>query len=1121
MAYKFEISPPKRVLKNELEGEDYEILFLAPFKPFPKVVFEKVKVNATAKRRLIVRNPSNSSISAELTTLTAADHGFTFSFTSIELAAGGEALLEIMWTPTEAGSWRESIPVRTSSKIKSEIVLITSSISPQPAKKTLKRPTATKTVSKPTVLAKKLVLPKTQKSQTLKPSAACSVVQQHVRVASALPRTASSPCRRQTFLVSAENKENSPGIPNIKPSDISRRFEDFVLSPLNPNLNLKKTRFSAIDDLVMSPVVIPLDNARVPNIDSVDGDAGIHSKALPSIHEESENILSSELRRETFDVGRGKLPSGSFKKPTLTVPLPEVCNDRDEFSDSLEEAPPSPPAVRGISSVAPTNTGLFTDSFMDSTIKFDLPLPSEDPRRCSTGVKIFPEVSPTNSMNVRKGLFDMMVSPPAPSSGGQHSSFDIGLDISHPIDAVHGLPNGVEDCMKDRLSTETYVKDRLSTETYVKDRLSTETYCKDRLSTSTYVKDRLSTETYTREHHSRGSSSINESNESSVFLHHEVSQTSNGVGSVRSPNILKSPLRSIEEEVAGSNVEKESAIVNKGRSTSFTIGLSDPTFSSAATKSKVKPKFSKSLQQRVSPRKRLVVVSPTLKLLPALDKSKLNTKVSKPVPSKDVASISKGKSVGSAKIPDRRMSLGGVDSRRLSLSTRLPENKLALSKKEQPVFKVPRGSKKLAEIQSKKSQVLHNLDDILAEVTNVDPFSASTTSDPFLNTAIFNDSAWIERQTNDMIKWLNALLSPPAELEANVDVPAIDVGDLWQRTCRQKTVSLAPSREEASSEQYDKQHRLNTLRKAAAALIRSRDVASVLQKISVRVDQKLLAIREDRDLHVDVGLQQGVLELLLCYNPLWLRIGLEAVYGRTVPLKSNCDYVGLTTFLVHNLLSDAHIVATYSHPTVPHLKLPGYQTELKKFTLKKFLFLVFFLDVAKRRAIIGHDPCLFVRSAKYKESREIVVAFARDLLAGVGDINRYLAALDCRLAHKQTYLDEFEYAVKSLLDLRDGIRLVRVMEIILEDGQLHKGLRVPAISRLQKVHNVDIAMNALAAAGFVVCGGIVSKDIVEGHREKTLSFLWQIIYKFQAPRFTSADACGVRSRNRRSRATLR
>ncbi|KAJ1520106.1 hypothetical protein ONE63_004327 [Megalurothrips usitatus] len=355
-----------------------------------------------------------------------------------------------------------------------------------------------------------------------------------------------------------------------------------------------------------------------------------------------------------------------------------------------------------------------------------------------------------------------------------------------------------------------------------------------------------------------------------------------------------------------------------------------------------------------------------------------------------------------------------------------------------------------------------------------------------------------------MIKWLNALLSPPAELEANVDVPAIDVGDLWQRTCRQKTVSLAPSREEASSEQYDKQHRLNTLRKAAAALIRSRDVASVLQKISVRVDQKLLAIREDRDLHVDVGLQQGVLELLLCYNPLWLRIGLEAVYGRTVPLKSNCDYVGLTTFLVHNLLSDAHIVATYSHPTVPHLKLPGYQTELKKFTLKKFLFLVFFLDVAKRRAIIGHDPCLFVRSAKYKESREIVVAFARDLLAGVGDINRYLAALDCRLAHKQTYLDEFEYAVKSLLDLRDGIRLVRVMEIILEDGQLHKGLRVPAISRLQKVHNVDIAMNALAAAGFVVCGGIVSKDIVEGHREKTLSFLWQIIYKFQAPRFTSA-----------------
>lgn len=35
-------------------------------------------------------------------------------------------------------------------------------------------------------------------------------------------------------------------------------------------------------------------------------------------------------------------------------------------------------------------------------------------------------------------------------------------------------------------------------------------------------------------------------------------------------------------------------------------------------------------------------------------------------------------------------------------------------------------------------------------------------------------------------------------------------------------------------------------------------------------------------------------------------------------------------------------------------------------------------------------------------------------------------------------------------------------------------------------------------------GDITAKDIVDGHREKTLSLLWQIIYKFRSPRFISA-----------------
>ena len=44
----------------------------------------------------------------------------------------------------------------------------------------------------------------------------------------------------------------------------------------------------------------------------------------------------------------------------------------------------------------------------------------------------------------------------------------------------------------------------------------------------------------------------------------------------------------------------------------------------------------------------------------------------------------------------------------------------------------------------------------------------------------------------------------------------------------------------------------------------------------------------------------------------------------------------------------------------------GYFEALNKFTLKKFLLLVLFLDKAKLTRLIDHDPCLFNNDARYK-----------------------------------------------------------------------------------------------------------------------------------------------------------
>ncbi|PSN35590.1 hypothetical protein C0J52_18716, partial [Blattella germanica] len=312
----------------------------------------------------------------------------------------------------------------------------------------------------------------------------------------------------------------------------------------------------------------------------------------------------------------------------------------------------------------------------------------------------------------------------------------------------------------------------------------------------------------------------------------------------------------------------------------------------------------------------------------------------------------------------------------------------------------------------------------------------------------------------------------------------VDVAELWTQSCRKQEIELAPTRETVSS-QYHVQHRLDALRKAACSLFRSEEIAKVLSKVAVHIDKKLISIR---------SLKCKVMSLLLSYNPLWLRIGLESIYGQTIALESNSDVRGLTKFIMTRLLSDPFIVTQYTHPTVTHLYVPGFEEAMKKFTLKKFLLLVYFLDKAKEKRLISHDPCLFCKDAEIKNSREILLSFSRDLLSGVGDITKHLKSLGYLVSQKQTYLDEFEYAVSCLgVELRDGIRLT----------SLSQELRVPAVSRLQKIHNVTVALTALKNAGYVLTGDITAKDISDGHREKTLSLLWQIIYKFQVIRYVA------------------
>uniref|UniRef100_A0A8D1FSU7 Abnormal spindle-like microcephaly-associated protein homolog n=1 Tax=Sus scrofa TaxID=9823 RepID=A0A8D1FSU7_PIG len=374
---------------------------------------------------------------------------------------------------------------------------------------------------------------------------------------------------------------------------------------------------------------------------------------------------------------------------------------------------------------------------------------------------------------------------------------------------------------------------------------------------------------------------------------------------------------------------------------------------------------------------------------------------------------------------------------------------------------------------------------------------------PFAAKNMFYDERWKEKQEQGFTWWLNFILTPD-DFTVKTNISEVNATTLLLGVENQHKISVprAPTKDEVSLRAYTAQCRLNRLRRAACRLFTSEKMVKAMKKLEIEIEARRLIVRKDRHLWKDVGERQKILNWLLSYNPLWLRIGLETVYGELIPLEDNSDVTGLAVFILNRLLWNPDIAAEYRHPTVPHLYRDGHEESLSKFTLKKLLLLVCFLDYAKISRLIDHDPCLFCKDAKFKASKEILLAFSRDFLGGEGDLSRHLSFLGLPVNHVQTPFDEFDFAVTNLaIDLQCGVRLVRTMELLTRNWNLSKKLRIPAISRLQKMHNVDIVFEILKSRGVQlndeIGNTILSKDIVDRHREKTLALLWKIALTFQ------------------------
>jgi abnormal spindle-like microcephaly-associated protein len=290
----------------------------------------------------------------------------------------------------------------------------------------------------------------------------------------------------------------------------------------------------------------------------------------------------------------------------------------------------------------------------------------------------------------------------------------------------------------------------------------------------------------------------------------------------------------------------------------------------------------------------------------------------------------------------------------------------------------------------------------------------------------------------------------------------------------------------------------------------------------------------------DLGLKQKFLSLWLnTYDLQALQACAEVVIGRecsSTPRNSsasqttNCSTKkkvsrqGLSRFLETFLIRNEDL-----SPNSGSLG-PGI-TGLQR-TLLRSLMLIKLLDKT-------HSPqspfpsCLFQASSPHKSSVAVIQALTQTLHPSAGNIIRSLNHLDFFVSHVQYPLEEYDYHIENLaVDLRDGVKLTRLVELLLfpsashlflhvqdadatttvmmptgeilsllqgeHDWPLSQHLKLPCLGRATKIFNVQIALSALSGIKGVgkMVEDITAEHIVDGFREKTVALLWGLASKW-------------------------
>ena len=271
-------------------------------------------------------------------------------------------------------------------------------------------------------------------------------------------------------------------------------------------------------------------------------------------------------------------------------------------------------------------------------------------------------------------------------------------------------------------------------------------------------------------------------------------------------------------------------------------------------------------------------------------------------------------------------------------------------------------------------------------------------------------------------------------------------------------------------------------RRRCAAVWRSESLATARKNVVEEVAANRLVLRPELDVRCDQVLRAHVLGLFASIEGPWLKAALDAA----LPLRGDGS---LKAQLADHLFGDAETAFARDEDNRGRNGKDGgaygkqLGEDLRKRCVAHVFALLHFLDAARLSDALPQHSRLFSASRKVvieadqapsqvTSTQQLARAFGRDCLAGEGDILPHLERLGIDLKFIQTPLDDYDWRVRDFgRDLRDGVRLARAVDVAAHNDKLESDvcakLRVPAASRLPKLHNVSAVIEALQALGAI------------------------------------------------------